>query len=159
MAIPMDHVCGAQYPPMTQGKIERWHQTLNNRRRLSSIRNIPPADAEATYWACQEDKAIATSLERNSLLCFRGGSPDPDKLGRAICASRRSKSHPSTIAQIRAALALGTLAFGSRIHVLGTERTIPVGIRHLAPGVSECAANGLDIAAHDFDAVLTREFV
>jgi putative transposase len=27
----MDHVRGAPYHPMTQGKIERWHQTLKNR--------------------------------------------------------------------------------------------------------------------------------
>ncbi len=27
----MQHVCGAPYHPMTQGKIERWHQTLKNR--------------------------------------------------------------------------------------------------------------------------------
>ena len=26
-----DHVRGAPYHPMTQGKIERWHQTLKNR--------------------------------------------------------------------------------------------------------------------------------
>ena len=27
----MKHVRGAPYHPMTQGKIERWHQTLKNR--------------------------------------------------------------------------------------------------------------------------------
>jgi RNA-directed DNA polymerase len=27
----MEHVCGAPYHPQTQGKIERWHQTLKNR--------------------------------------------------------------------------------------------------------------------------------
>ena len=27
----MSHVCGAPYHPQTQGKIERWHQTLKNR--------------------------------------------------------------------------------------------------------------------------------
>ena len=26
----MDHVRGAPYHPQTQGKIERWHQTLKN---------------------------------------------------------------------------------------------------------------------------------
>lgn len=26
----MDHVCGAPNQPQTQGKIERWHQTLKN---------------------------------------------------------------------------------------------------------------------------------
>jgi transposase InsO family protein len=36
-----------------------WVDWFNNRRLLSSIGNIPPAEAEATYWACQEDQAIA----------------------------------------------------------------------------------------------------
>jgi putative transposase len=27
----MEHVRGAPYHPQTQGKIERWHQTLKNR--------------------------------------------------------------------------------------------------------------------------------
>ena len=67
----MDHVRGAPYHPQTQGKIERWHQTLknrillenyylpgdlenqigafvdhyNNRRYHESIGNVTPADA------------------------------------------------------------------------------------------------------------------
>jgi len=32
----MDHVRGAPYPPQTQGKIERWHQTLKNRILLEN---------------------------------------------------------------------------------------------------------------------------
>jgi transposase InsO family protein len=32
----MGHVCGAPYHPMTQGKIERWHQTLKNRILLEN---------------------------------------------------------------------------------------------------------------------------
>ena len=32
----MDHVRGAPYHPMTQGKIERWHQTLKNRILLEN---------------------------------------------------------------------------------------------------------------------------
>ena len=32
----MAHVCGAPYHPMTQGKIERWHQTLKNRILLEN---------------------------------------------------------------------------------------------------------------------------
>ena len=67
----MDHVRGAPYHPQTQGKIERWHQTLknrillenyflpgdlkcqigifvdhyNNRRYHESLNNVTPADA------------------------------------------------------------------------------------------------------------------
>ncbi len=32
----MDHVRGAPYYPQTQGKIERWHQTLKNRILLEN---------------------------------------------------------------------------------------------------------------------------
>ena len=38
--------------------ILEWLDWFNNRRLLSSIGNVPPAEAEATYWACQEDQAI-----------------------------------------------------------------------------------------------------
>ena len=67
----MDHVRGAPYHPQTQGKIERWHQTLknrillenyylsgdlenqigqfvdhyNNHRYHESLKNVTPADA------------------------------------------------------------------------------------------------------------------
>ena len=40
----MQHVRGAPYHPMTQGKIERWHQTLKNRILLEKIANLTPAD-------------------------------------------------------------------------------------------------------------------
>jgi putative transposase len=32
----MDHIRGSPYHPMTQGKIERWHQTLKNRILLEN---------------------------------------------------------------------------------------------------------------------------
>ena len=41
----MDHVRGAPYHPMTQGKIERWHQTLKNRILLEHY--YLPGDLEA----------------------------------------------------------------------------------------------------------------
>ncbi len=41
----MDHVRGAPYHPQTQGKIERWHQTLKNRILLENY--FFPADLEA----------------------------------------------------------------------------------------------------------------
>jgi transposase InsO family protein len=41
----MDHVRGAPYHPMTQGKIERWHQTLKNRVLLENY--YLPGDLEA----------------------------------------------------------------------------------------------------------------
>ena len=41
----MDHIRGAPYHPMTQGKIERWHQTLKNRILLEHY--YLPGDLEA----------------------------------------------------------------------------------------------------------------
>ena len=41
----MDHVRGAPYHPMTQGKIERWHQTLKNRILLEHY--YLPGDLQA----------------------------------------------------------------------------------------------------------------
>ena len=41
----MDHIRGAPYHPMTQGKIERWHQTLKNRILLENY--YLPSDLEA----------------------------------------------------------------------------------------------------------------
>jgi putative transposase len=40
----MSHVRGARYHPMTQGKIERWHQTLKNRILLEN--SFLPGDLE-----------------------------------------------------------------------------------------------------------------
>ena len=45
----MDHVRGAPYHPMTQGKIERWHQTLKNRILLENY--FLPGDLEAAIGA------------------------------------------------------------------------------------------------------------
>ena len=41
----MDHVRGAPLHPQTQGKIERWHQTLKNRILLENY--YLPGDLEA----------------------------------------------------------------------------------------------------------------
>ena len=45
----MEHVRGAPYHPMTQGKIERWHQTLKNRILLENY--YLPGDLEANIKA------------------------------------------------------------------------------------------------------------
>jgi transposase InsO family protein len=42
----MDHVRGAPYHPQTQGKIERWHQTLKNRILLENY--FLPGDLDAS---------------------------------------------------------------------------------------------------------------
>src|ERR1700681_5039162 len=50
----MEHVRGAPYHPMTQGKIERWHQTLNNRILLENY-SLPGDDLEAQIEAFVAD--------------------------------------------------------------------------------------------------------
>jgi putative transposase len=37
----MTHICGALCHPQTQGKIERWHQTLKNRILLAAQIGVP----------------------------------------------------------------------------------------------------------------------
>ena len=49
----MDHVRGAPYHPMTQGKIERWHQTLKNRILLENY--YLPGDLDAEIGAFVAD--------------------------------------------------------------------------------------------------------
>ena len=49
----MEHVRGAPYHPMTQGKIERWHQTLKNRILLENY--YLPGDLEAQIAAFVAD--------------------------------------------------------------------------------------------------------
>jgi transposase InsO family protein len=59
----MAHVRGAPYHPMTQGKIERWHQTLKNRILLENY--YLPGDLEnqiktfvADYNNCRYHESI-----------------------------------------------------------------------------------------------------
>jgi Integrase core domain. len=47
----MDHVRGAPLHPQTQGKIERWHQTLKNRVLLENY--FLPGDLENQIEACR----------------------------------------------------------------------------------------------------------
>ena len=49
----MQHVRGAPYLPMTQGKIERWHLTLKNRILLENY--FLPVDLEAQIEAFVAD--------------------------------------------------------------------------------------------------------
>jgi putative transposase len=49
----MAHVRGAPYHPMTQGKIERWHQTLKN--RILPENYYLPGDLEAQVEAFVAD--------------------------------------------------------------------------------------------------------
>jgi len=60
----MAHVRGAPYHPMTQGKIERWHQTLKNRILLENY--YLPGDLEAQiedFVADYNDRRYHESIE------------------------------------------------------------------------------------------------
>ena len=48
----MKHSRGAPYHPQTQGKIERWHQTLKNRGLLEN--HVLPVDLEAYVDHCNQ---------------------------------------------------------------------------------------------------------
>ena len=45
----IDHIRGAPFHPQTQGKIERWHQTMKNRVLLENY--YLPGDLEMQIWA------------------------------------------------------------------------------------------------------------
>ena len=59
-----------------------WVDWFNNRRLLEPIGNIPPAEAEARYYAQTEAQTLAASPNPNSLRETRGGS------GRAAASPR-----------------------------------------------------------------------
>ena len=51
-----------------------WVDWFNNRRLLEPIGNIPPAEAEANYYAALETPALAAKLRSTSLRQTRNGS-------------------------------------------------------------------------------------
>ena len=64
----MDHVRGAPYHPQTQGKIERWHQTLKNRILLENY--YLPGDLEGA------DRRLRRPLQ-SPRATTRAEQPDP----------------------------------------------------------------------------------
>ena len=77
----MDHVRGAPLHPQTQGKIERWHQTLKNRILLENY--YLPGDLEA------EDRRLRRPLQP-SAIPREHRQPDP---GRRLLRAR--SNHPA----------------------------------------------------------------
>ena len=72
----MRHTRGAPYHPMTQGKIERWHQTLKNRILLEN--DYLPGDLEAQINAvCRVLQPPALSREHPE--CYRIGLSAGDR--------------------------------------------------------------------------------
>src|SRR3546814_9512725 len=64
----MSHVRGAPMHPQTQGKIERWHQTLKNRILLENY--FLPGDLEAQIERSEEHTSELQSLMRISYAVF-----------------------------------------------------------------------------------------
>jgi transposase InsO family protein len=80
----MAHVRGAPYHPMTQGKIERWHQTLKNRILLENY--YLPGDLEAQIEAFVADynyrryhESINNLTPRRRLLRTRPDHPAAER--------------------------------------------------------------------------------
>ena len=91
----MQHVRGAPYHPQTQGKIERWHQTLKNRILLDNY--YLPGDLE---------RQIGTFVEHYNHVRYHESienvTPADAYFGRAetILAERKRIKH-ATIANRR----------------------------------------------------------
>ena len=89
------HVRGAPYHPMTQGKIERWHQTLKNRILLENY--YLPGDLEAQikafvadYNHCRYHESI-DNLTPADVYCGRGPTilVERERIKRQTIANRR----------------------------------------------------------------------
>ena len=97
----MEHVRGAPYPPQTQGKIERWHQTLKNRLLLENY--YLPGDLEAQLGAFVEHDNHRRDHESlnpltpadvyfgrgQTILLERGQDQTKDHRAPALATSRR----------------------------------------------------------------------
>ena len=59
----MRHTRGAPYHPMTQGKIERWHQTLKNRILLENY-YLPVLQSGKTETASAGEAVAQRSVAR-----------------------------------------------------------------------------------------------
>lgn len=91
----MSHVRGAPFHPQTQGKIERWHQTLKNRILLENY--YLPGDLEAQVEAFVEHYNHQRYHERlNNLM------PADAYFGRAqTILNEREKIKQQTLKQRR----------------------------------------------------------
>ena len=89
----MSHVRGAPFHPQTQGKIERWHQTLKNRILLENY--FLPGDLEAQIEAF--GGCIVTSVNSADLFVRhrRGHGPAGagPHLGSALCQGEPNADH------------------------------------------------------------------
>jgi len=101
-----------------------WVDWFNHRRLLEPIGNIPPAEAEALYYAAQDNLILAACLKPNSLRESRGGS-QPSAPCRGVPAMTKpvlqpGPDHPITIAPL-----------GRRVTVVVAGQTIAESDRAL----------------------------
>jgi len=93
------HLRGAPYHPMTQGKIERWHQTLKNRILLENY--FLPGELEAQIAAFVDDynhRRYHESLDNLTpadVYCGRGPAilAERHRIKRQTIANRRLQHH------------------------------------------------------------------
>ena len=85
----MEHVRGAPYHPMTQGTIERWHQTLKNRILQGSRSQIEPS---SDYNAARQPDARRRLLRaRPDHSDRRGKDQTTDNYQSTLAASTASR--------------------------------------------------------------------
>jgi putative transposase len=93
------HLHSAPYHPMTQGKIERWHQTLKNRILLENY--FLPGDLEAQIAAFVDDynhrryHESIDNLTPADVYCGRGPTilAERERIKRQTIANRRLQHH------------------------------------------------------------------
>ncbi len=68
-----------------------WVDWFNNRRLLEPIGNIPPAEAEARFYAQSRELAMVACLKPTSLREIRGGSDQRLRMVRQAAPARRKQ--------------------------------------------------------------------
>ena len=87
----MDHIHGAPSHPQTQGKIERWHQTLKNRILLENY--FLPGDLEAQIEAFVERYNHAAITRASTI--SRPPTSTSDAAKPSCCNEKGSSERPS----------------------------------------------------------------
>ena len=93
----------SQFHACSHGTLE-WVDWFNHRRLLEAIDTIPPAEAEAIYYANQENLLVAALLKPKGLWQTRGGSPfhmlqdctgsKPERLAALVRCNAKQSNQP-----------------------------------------------------------------
>ena len=97
----IEHVHGAPYHPQTQGKIERWHQTLKNRILLGDITTYPAISKRQVAAFVEHDNHARYHEGLGNLtpadVYFRRAETillERERIKRQTIANRRLQHHP-----------------------------------------------------------------